>query len=311
MGAEPLMPITVGIILALACGLAWVAADGLRKQLASRFDALELAVCLHWLQLPFLALLLTAAMLLPSGEWSEPFTFNLKPGYWLPALPTIVCNALANAMFVRALQLSDLSLSVPYLSLTPVMAMITGFFVVGEIPNTLGIIGVMTIGVGALVLNPGKNDGGRFRPIHTLLNERGSLVMLGVGALWSIAVAFDKAAVALSSPLTHAGILAITGGIILEGLRRRTPSNEFMKRFRGGMGAVTVTTGAITLAMFTQLLAYKFIEVAYVEAIKRSIGLVGSVMVGWLIFKESNIAQRMTGVCVMAVGVCLILFAAT
>ena len=72
-----------------------------------------------------------------------------------------------------------------------------------------------------------------------------------------------------------------------------------------------MTTGAITLAMFTQLVAFEFIEVAYVEAIKRSIGLVGSVLVGWLVFRESNITQRLFGVCVMAVGVCLILFAAS
>ena len=305
------MSLTIGIMLALGCGVAWVAADGLRKQLASRFDALELAVCIHWLQLPFLAVLLAVIMAMPDREWTAPFRFHLEAGYWMPALPTIVCNAVANAMFVRALQLSDLSLSVPYLSLTPVMAMATGWAVVGEIPTTLGMIGVFTIGVGALVLNPGKSEGGRFRPLHTLLNERGSMVMLGVGALWSIAVAFDKAAVAQSSPLTHAAVLALTGGILLELLRRRTPSHQFMDRFRRGWIAVTVTTGAITLAMFTQLVAFELIEVAYVEAIKRSIGLVGSVLVGWLVFRESNITQRLFGVCVMAVGVCLILFAAS
>ena len=92
------MPLTIGIVLALGCGVAWVAADGLRKQLASRFDALELAVCIHWLQLPFLAVLLAVVMAIPDSEWTAPFRFHLEAGYWLPAVPTIVCNAVANAM---------------------------------------------------------------------------------------------------------------------------------------------------------------------------------------------------------------------
>jgi len=303
------MSLGIGFALAIICSVVWVTADALRKRITAHFDALELAVCLHWIQLPLLALLLGVPFVWPQSEWGQSFVWELQPGYWLPAMPTIVCNALANVLFLRALQLSDLSLSVPYLSLTPVMAMFSGWLVVGEVPTFIGMVGVCTIGLGALVLNPGKREGGRFRPIQTLLNEKGSLAMLGVGALWSISVAFDKAAVNLSNPLTHAAVLALTGGFILEMMRRRKPSHEFMARFLRAWLLVIVTTSVITAALFVQLAAYEFIEVAYVEAMKRSIGLVGSVLIGWLIFKESDVAQRLFGVCVMAIGVCLILFA--
>lgn len=294
----------------MVCAVIWTTADGLRKQITGQFDAVELGLCLHGLQLPLLALLALVPWVFPNSEWSAAFTLRFEQGYWLPAIPTLLCNAVANVLFLRALQLSDLSLSIPYLSLTPVFAMLSGWVVVGEIPTSLGMAGVVTIGLGALVLNPGTSDDGRFRPIQTLLNEKGSMAMLGVAALWSIAVAFDKAAVGSSSPLAHAASLAISGTVILAVWRHRRPNGEFGARFRGGWRLLVLTTAVITAGMIVQLAAYAFIEVAYVEAIKRSIGLVGSVVVGWMFFRERRLSQRLVGVSVMAVGVCLILFAA-
>ena len=164
--------------------LVWVTADGLRKHITSQFDAVELGVCLHGLQVPFLAVLLTVPWVLPNSEWSATaFSLEFKSGYWLPAIPTRLCNAVANVLFLRALQLSDLSLSIPYLSLTPVFAMLTGWLVVGEVPTTLGLTGVMMIGFGALV-ESGKSSTGRFQPIQTLLDEKEARV-LGVAALWA------------------------------------------------------------------------------------------------------------------------------
>ena len=103
--------------------------------------------------------------------------------------------------------------------------------------------------------------------------------------------------------------LAVSGTIILEMWRRRTPSHAFVARIRNGWRLVVVTAAVITAGMLLQLAAYAFVEVAYVEAIKRSVGLIGSVAVGWLFFRERNLSQRLLGVSVMAVGVCFILFA--
>ena len=305
------MTITLGLILTFGCALAWVTADGLRKHITRQFDAAELGVCLHGLQAPLLVALVAVPWVFPNSEWSAAtFSIEFQSGYWLPALPSLLCNAVANVLFLRALQLSDLSLCVPYLALTPVFAMLTGWLIVGEVPTLLGVTGVLIIGLGALVLNPGKSPSGRFQPIQTLLNEKGSLAMLGVAMLWSIAVAFDKEAVGQSSPLAHAMVLALSGAIILELWRRRTPSHAFLARTRKGWRLVAVTAAVMTVGMLLQLAAYAFIEVAYVEAIKRSMGLIGSVAVGWLFFQERNLSQRLLGVSVMAVGVCFILFTA-
>ena len=131
--------------------------------------------------------------------------------------------------------------------------------------------------------------------------------MLGVACLWSISVAFDKRALEYSSPMSHAAVLALTGWLILETFRRRRSSASMVERTRPVFGLLMGTTVVITLALLAQLWAYHYVNVAYVEAIKRSLGMVGSVLVGWWFFQESSVGRRIAAVGAMAAGVCLIL----
>ena len=56
------------------------------------------------------------------------------------------------------------------------------------------------------------------------------------------------------------------------------------------------------LSLAVQFGAYAYWDVAYVEAIKRAIGLICSVMFGAFIFKESNAMSRLPAVIAMAIG---------
>jgi drug/metabolite transporter (DMT)-like permease len=302
------MSFTFGLLLTVASGLGWVGADALRKRLAERLSALELAAGLHLCQVPILAVgLWVGSQLGESSELAGILSWRMQSEYWLLALPSIACNAMANLLFVRALQLSDLSLTIPYLSLTPVMAVFSGWLVVGEQPALVGIAGVAVIAIGALVLNPSAAGESGFHPIRALKEERGSLAMLGVACLWSVSVAFDKRALDYSSPMTHAAVLAVTGWLILDAFRRRRSSASMVDRTRPVFGLLMGTTLVITVALLAQLWAYHYVNVAYVEAIKRSLGMVGSVLIGWWFFNEASVGRRIGAVAAMAVGVCLIL----
>jgi multidrug transporter EmrE-like cation transporter len=78
-------------------------------------------------------------------------------------------------------------------------------------------------------------------------------------------------------------------------------------RTRPVFGLLMGTTLVITVALLAQLWAYHYVNVAYVEAIKRSLGMVGSVLIGWWFFNEASVGRRIGAVAAMAVGVCLIL----
>ena len=285
-----------------------MAADALRKRLASRLTALELAVGLHAFQIPLIVCGLALAHSVGgTGQLAEVVTWRLEPSYWQMALPSIACNSVANLLFVRALQLSDLSLTIPYLSLTPVLALFSGWIVVGEVPGVLGIVGVVIIGVGALTLNPNAGEQAGFHPLRALRSERGSLAMLGVACLWSVSVAFDKRALMYGSPITHSAVLAVTGALILEAVRRHSSSVSLRLQWKPVAWLLLLTTTVVTVALLAQLWAYAYVPVAYVEAIKRSLGMVGAVLVGWWVFQETALHRRLLAVTVMAVGVSLIL----
>lgn len=302
------MILTFGLLLTVASGVGWVGADALRKRLAQRLSALELAAGLHLCQVPIIAVgLLLGSQLVESSELADILSWRMQSQYWLFAAPSIACNAIANLLFVRALQLSDLSLTIPYLSLTPVLAVFSGWLVLGEHPGLVGAAGVVVIAVGALLLNPSADGEPGFNPIRALKEEPGSVAMLGVACLWSVSVAFDKRALDYSSPMTHAAVLAVTGWLILDAFRRRRSPASIVDRARPVFGLLMGTTFVITVALMTQLWAYHYVDVAYVEAIKRSLGMVGSVLVGWLFFNESSIGRRIAAVGAMAAGVCLIL----
>ena len=300
--------IGIGLALTIGCSLGWVAADALRKRLSEGLSALEVAIGLHLFQLPIIAITLLLSETSTTGDHAfDVISWSLDSSYWMLAAPSIICNAIANLLFVRALQLSDLSLTIPYLSLTPVLALFTSWLVVGEVPALMGVVGVMIIAFGALVLNPNEKDRGGFHPIRALLNERGSLAMLGVAALWSISVSFDKRALEYASPISHTTILAVSGAIILEFVRQRRSPVTIWSALKPSAGLMGVTTVVVFVALLAQLWAYHYTPVAYVEAIKRSIGMLGAVAVGWWMFDESSIYRRLVAVSVMGLGVCLIL----
>ena len=67
----------------------------------------------------------------------------------LSGLAKIGCSVL----FQRALTLSPVSLSVPYLAFTPALLLFTSYWTLGEKPNAYGVAGVTVLAAGAYALN--------------------------------------------------------------------------------------------------------------------------------------------------------------
>jgi drug/metabolite transporter (DMT)-like permease len=56
-------------------------------------------------------------------------------------------------LYQRAMQLSPVSLSVPYLAFTPMLLLVTSYFLLGERPSWCGVLGVVVMTAGAYGLN--------------------------------------------------------------------------------------------------------------------------------------------------------------
>jgi uncharacterized membrane protein len=124
--------------------------------------------------------------------------------------------------------------------------------------------------------------------------------MLVVAFIWSWTAVYDKVAVVASSPAFYTSFFSVTFGVLyapflIYGLRRSRPERGVIPRL--------FLLGAIGAAMIlSQLAAIELTLASYVIAIKRS-GLILSVVLGHLLFKEKHLRARLAGAVLMTLGV--------
>ncbi len=97
-------------------------------------------------------------------------------------------NAVTTILYIKAIKVSDLSLTVPLVALTPLFMLLTSPLIVGEYPNFFDYIGILLIVTGSYLLNIKEKSQGYLAPFKALLKEPGPKMMLIVAFLWSIAI---------------------------------------------------------------------------------------------------------------------------
>lgn len=290
--------ITIGILLALVSSLAWAGFDATRKKLTGRIDATPLVVLLTAGQVPlFLGLL-----------WLQQTPLVIADGYFWPAFWTVSLNIAANLLFVTAVRISPLSVTIPMLSFTPVFTALVAQPLLGEVPSPREWLGILIVVGGAFLLNLRRDDLRSPRAwALSLLRERGALLMLVVALLWSITSTVDKMGMERSSLAFHAliQVSGVSGGLLLWLLLRRQVRSLGQACRTPGLLVSSIAFG--TLALGFQLAAYETLHVSLVEALKRAVGMSAAVVLGRLFFRESMTAFRLVGIAIMLAGTLLLL----
>ncbi|MEM9944945.1 MAG: DMT family transporter [Cyanobacteria bacterium P01_D01_bin.36] len=228
---------------------------------------------------------------------------TLQPGFWLALLIGGGLNILAFTLYVRALKLADLSLTVPLVTLTPLFLLVTSPLLVQEWPTWADGIGVVLLVVGSYVLN--LNLGTRqhpFEPLSAMARNPGSRLMLCVAFIWSITSNFDKIGVRGSSPLLWAISLftVIATGMVPFVFFR--PNSPGIQPLLGEWRLLGLTGVFNAIAITFQMLALPLAPVAQVIAVKRMSALI-SVIFGHFFFNEKGFETRLTGAAIMVCGV--------
>jgi drug/metabolite transporter (DMT)-like permease len=204
-----------------------------------------------------------------------------------------------------AIQRSPLSLTMPYLSFTPALVIITGFLILDEVLNWWGMFGVLSIAAGGYVLNVDLGSGrGLADPVKAVFREPGSWRMLVTATIFSLTGVFGRMGVLHSSPmffgltvLPGLGFLFVATGIVLGQARL---SSLWRKPYAGTMAGLCVA-----LEIICHHYAIGLVKAAYMLAVKRLNTLI-SVIYGGIVFKERNIAVRLSGTLLMFLGVTMI-----
>ncbi|MFP5503775.1 MAG: EamA family transporter, partial [Candidatus Sericytochromatia bacterium] len=185
--------------LILASGLGWSGLDWARKTLAPTIRPMPMVLLLFAGQAVLLAIY---------ALWRG--LPAIAPAYWAPAAGSIALNLVVQVMYVRALALSPLSLTIPYLSFAPVFTTVAGMAMLGEVPESLDLAGLLLVVAGALSLSTAENGGlGARAAMKALLSEPGSWRMLAIAALWAVAYPLDKLAIQASSASFHSVMLTV------------------------------------------------------------------------------------------------------
>ncbi len=237
---------------------------------------------------------------------------QIKKGFVEALIVSGTLNTLATILYIKAINISDLSITIPMINFTPVFLLATSPLIIGEFPKPLGIVGILLILTGTYTLNITKKGEGLIAPIKALTKDKGARIMLSVAFIWSITSNFDKMGVVSSSPLFWAAsittFLAVSLSLILI-LRSITHKEEKMK-LSSTLSAknlpILASTGVLlSLAVFSHMTAISMTVVAYVIAIKRTSTAL-STLWGYLFFKERNIRERLSGAVIMIIGVVII-----
>jgi drug/metabolite transporter (DMT)-like permease len=216
---------------------------------------------------------------------------------------TSVIQVFTTILYFKAIKHSDLSVTVPMVTFTPLFLLVTSPIILGEFPGPLGLAGILLIVMGSYMLNIKQRSKGYMAPFRALLTEQGPRYMLIVAVLWSISSSIDKIGVLSSSPgfwvlSVNVLITILISPIVVVHSKRRGMVRENIRI----MVAVGLVGG---IYMLFQNIAITLTLVVFVSSIKR-LSVIFSVLLGWAIFKEKCIRERLLGALVMVLGAILI-----
>lgn len=229
----------------------------------------------------------------------------LGSGYLWALLVGGLLNILALFQFMRALQASDMSLAIPFISFTPVFLIVTSPVIVGDVPTMLDVAGIVCMTAGAYVLHLQSMRHGLLAPLLAIFRQPGPRRMLAVALIYSLTSNIDKIGVQNSSPLFWS--LSITSvmafGFIL--LLRVLPQEWIAVPDTRTLGILLLIGLFQSLGLLLHNAALHVGEVPSVIAVKRS-SFLFAVLWGWLFLRERFVGQRLAGAMLMMIGLIIL-----
>lgn len=279
-------------LLAIGCSFFNALHGVIIKMLTRKLSSWLIVWAMCIFALPFIALTI--------GFFGIP---QVEPVFWIALFSGVLIHTLAITLYVKALELSPLSLTVPFLAFTPLFLIFTSNLMLGEFPSRLGIFGIISIVAGGYFINIEHIKKGVLAPFKNIYQEKGSLLMLIVALLWSVTANIDKIGVQASSPVFYTLVFHIVFPIVYLPIVLKTGTK--ISELKGNIKMLILLGLTGTVLIILQMFAIQLAYVSYVIAIKRA-GLVFSIIFGLLFFKEKNILLRLAGALFIVLGIFLI-----
>ncbi|GAB4245619.1 MAG: hypothetical protein Kow00109_21640 [Acidobacteriota bacterium] len=279
--------------LAVFASLGFVLLDVLRRILGRRLPTWQVVVGIN---------AGAGTLLLPVLFYEGIPAFD----YWFVGLASLeaVNFAVTSFLYVQAVRLSPLSLTVPYLSFTPLVSAVAAWLILGEVPPFRGWVGISLLLAGGILLHGGEGRGW-LRLCLAPLREPGTRRMLIVAAVWGVTTSVDKLAIQHGSEALLGAWMSLGGALLILLFRPRLGDEGQSSESSGSAGLLLAAAAVAGAAVLAQFYAYRTTLVAYVEAVKRAGGFV-SALLGVVAFGEGRFRHRIPAAALMLAGVLLI-----
>lgn len=212
-------------------------------------------------------------------------------------------NAVGFVLYMKAIKVSPLSLTVPYLAFTPVFMLFTGYLFLDEIPGVRGLAGILTICAGGYILNIDPTRWRLLSPIRAVFRETGSWTMLIVAFVYSFTAVIGKKAILHSSPMFFGLSFFIVFNICLLLLLRAGGKIRLATFGRSPIKGM-VSGVFLYLQIVLHCFAVSMVEAAIMISVKR-LSILFSILLGRLVFQERHASIRFSGALLMLAGTLL------
>lgn len=252
----------MAVIFLFASALCWTLFDLTRKKLVANEAPLALTLAFNVGAIPLYGL-----------AWLISTEGVAAPEYWLPSAVAAFLAAMAAVGFITALKLGDIAKVIPVLALTPVISTLAAGLVLDESLTALQWLAMLVTVIAIVGVQGGL----------THIKSKPFVLMLLVCFGWGVGIVFDKQALSHSGPFFHGFIQTLIGSAILLVF---AVASGWQARLNGSVIRVVPALLIFIGAVVFQWLALVDLDAGVIETVKRSIGIIGALLAGALIFKE-------------------------
>ncbi len=231
--------------------------------------------------------------------------------FWTNLSISAVLAVAGNTLLVQALKRADLSVLGPLNAYKPVVSLVPGLILLGELPGHLALGGIALIVAASVCLTEPRIHGSRIAPIARLVKDHGVQYRLAALILAAAEAVFLKAANRAATPLvtfmawSMMGFATslVAGGVLMGGQWLRSGVAGLFGFGRTQYPLLALSTG---LMQSCTIVALGAMHVGSALALFQ-ISTVISVFLGHRFFNEGQLYRRLIGGIVMTFGAILII----
>ena len=232
----------------------------------------------------------------------EYFFLSINP-YLVPGISLIFLGIVSALMFLKSIRESDLSLTIPLLSFTPLFSSIFSLFFLNERLDIFQYTGILLIIFGTLILYSERFEiSYLLKSITKIKKSLSAKLMIFVSFFWSLTPILDKICLKHSSINIH-GLIQSSFTLIILLFFSKSNFEIFSKLKIKNYIIILITILVGTIATILQFYAILSNFVPIMESIKRATGQFSAVILGKIFFNEAISKQKIIGVSFITVGV--------